>query len=148
MMKKQLILGHLLPLIIGGLIYISFRPETLLMFDFFSTLSIDAPIEYLRENTMGLKQYFPDWFLFSLPDGLWVFSYVSLVLLIWNNTISKHNIFWIILIPIIAVLSEFGQYIKIIPGTFDELDLMFYILGAFFSLLIFTNTIQLKINKL
>ncbi|MDC0204547.1 hypothetical protein OAJ65_01995 [Flavobacteriales bacterium] len=147
-MKKQLILGNLLPLLLGSLIYISFRSDTLLIFKFFSALSIDTPIEYLRENTMGLKQYLPDWFLFSLPDGLWVFSYVSLMLLIWNNTISKYNIFWIILIPIIAVLSEFGQSIKITPGTFDPLDLIFYILGTFFSLLIFTNTNQLNIKKI
>jgi hypothetical protein len=143
-MKKQLILGHLLPLIIGGFIYISFRPDTLLMFKVFTALSVDLPIEYWRENTLGLKPLYPDWFLYSLPDGLWVFSYVSLVLCIWNNTISKYNVFWVFLMPILAVLSEFGQYARIVPGTFDASDMVFYIFGTLLSVLIFTDIRQIK----
>ena len=140
-MKKQLLFGHLLTLILGGLIYISFRTDSLVMFKWFAALSLDTPIEYLRETTMTVNRLFPNWFLFSLPDGLWIFSYISLILLIWGNNINKRNLFWIFLIPFIAISSELGQLFNIIPGTFDPIDLTFYITGAISPFIIFTNNL-------
>lgn len=140
-MKKQLLFGHLLTLILGGLIYISFRTDSLVMFKWFVALSLDTPIEYLRETTLTAKQHFPNWFLFSLPDGLWVFSYISLILLIWGNNINKRNLFWAFLIPFIAISSELGQLFNIVPGTFDAIDLTFYIMGTISPFIFFTNNL-------
>ena len=127
-MKKQLLFGHLLTLIIGGLIYISFRTDSLLMFKWFAALSLDSQIENLRDTTFTIREHLPNWFLFSLPDGLWVFSYVTLTLLIWGNSINKRNLFWVFLIPFIAISSELLQLFNIAPGTFDAIDLIFYII--------------------
>lgn len=140
-MKKQLLFGHLLTLIVGGLIYISFRTDSLVMFKWFAALSLDTPIEYLRETTLTIKEHFPDWFVFSLPDGLWIFSYISLTLLIWGNDINKRNLFWVFLIPFIAISSELGQLFNIVPGTFDAIDLTFYITGAISPFILFTNNL-------
>jgi len=138
-MKKQLFFGHVLTLIIGGLIYILFRTDSLVMFKWFATLSLDKPIEYLRDSTLPFKDQLPDWFLFSLPDGLWIFSIISFILLIWGNNINKQNLVWIFTIPFIAIASEIGQLFSIVPGTFDAIDLAFYITGAVFPIKIFTN---------
>lgn len=140
-MKKQLLFGHLLTLITGGLIYISFRTDSLVMFKWFAALSVDTPIEYLRETTLTVKERFPDWFLFSLSDGLWVFSYISLTLSIWSNNINKRNLFWVFLVPFIAITSELGQLFNIVPGTFDAVDLTFYITGAISPFIFFTNNL-------
>lgn len=138
-MKKQLLFGHLLTLIIGGLIYISFRAYSLIMFKWFAALSLDTLIVNLRETTMTIKQDLPDWFLFSLPDGLWIFSYISLMLLFWENEVNRKNLFWIFIVPLTAITSEFGQILSIVPGTFDPLDLTFYLMGTFLPFIVFTN---------
>jgi hypothetical protein len=88
------------------MVYVSFRTDSLTMFKWFAALSLDTTIETLRETTLTIKQYFPDWFLFSLPDGLWIFSYVSLMLLLWKNEVNKQNLFWIFMVPLIAIASE------------------------------------------
>ncbi|WP_241080666.1 hypothetical protein [Natranaerofaba carboxydovora] len=47
------------PLIIGGLIYIGFRPDTLLMFSWFQFLGIDSVVFVLRDY---LSQFdLPSW---------------------------------------------------------------------------------------
>ncbi|MDZ7846933.1 MAG: hypothetical protein U5L96_09250 [Owenweeksia sp.] len=129
-MKKQLLFGHVLTLAVGGLIYIAFRSDTLLMFKYIAAISLDTPIEYLREITLTTKKYLPNWLLFSLPDGLWIFSYVTLTLFIWNNKITKENIFWITIIPCTVILFEIAQLLTFTPGTFDLVDLAFYLIGA------------------
>ena len=145
-MKKQLLFGHILTLVIGGLIYIAYRTDTLLMFKWFAAISLDTPIEYLREMTMSTKSTLPGWFLFSLPDGLWIFSYITLTLLIWKNKITKQNVFWIGIIPLVAILSELGQLFGIVSGTFDIVDLTFYIVGVISPLIFFTNLLTFKTN--
>ena len=145
-MKKQLFFGHVLTLIIGGLIYILFRTDSLVMFKWFAALSLDKPIEYLRDSTLPFKDQLPDWFLFSLPDGLWIFSYITLTLMIWGK-VNKQNLFWIFFIPFIAVSSELGQLFNIVPGTFDAIDLIFYIAGAVFPLVFFKNNLLITKTK-
>ena len=140
-MKNQLFYGHFLTLLVGGMIYLLFRSDSLIMFKWFASASLDNPIEYLREITLIYRQYLPNWFLFSLPDGLWVFSYVSLTLLIWNNNINKRNFFWVFSIPFIAISSEVGQLYNIVPGTFDNKDLIFYIIGITSPFIFFSNNL-------
>ena len=138
-MRKQLLFGHILTLLLGGMVYVSFRTDSLTMFKWFAALSLDTTIETLRETTLTIKQYFPDWFLFSLPDGLWIFSYVSLMLLLWKNEVNKQNLFWIFMVPLIAIASELGQLFNMVPGTFDLVDLTFYLLGTIIPFVVFTN---------
>jgi hypothetical protein len=72
----------------------------------------------------------PNWFLFSLPDGLFLFSYVSLMLAIWNKEVARSGIFWVSSIPVLIILSELGQLFLVVPGTFDIVDLLFYVAGT------------------
>lgn len=134
-----------LPLMIGGLIYIIFRSGNLLMFKWFKFLNIDHFISKTR--LFNTSDSFPNWFQYSLPDGLWILSYVLIMTEIWNKKITIHNLFWIIIIPVIAILSEFFQYFGLIKGTFDFLDILFYIIGAALPLLFynkFSNSILIK----
>ena len=129
-MKRQIIIGHLFTLLLGGLVYISFRQDTLKMFRWFDSINLSAVISELRLLTLPLSDHLPNWFLYSLPDGLWICSYLSVLLVVWDNVISKHNIHWLLLVPMIAIFSEIGQLFKIVPGTFDILDLIFYLGGT------------------
>jgi len=139
-MKIQIIIGHVFTLLLGGLIYILFRQDTLKMFSWFDSINVSAAISELRLCTVPLSGHFPNWFLYSLPDGLWLFSYLSVLLAVWDNVISKHNIHWLLLVPMIAIFSEIGQLFEIVPGTFDIFDLIFYLLGTVLPILIFTNS--------
>ena len=139
-MKRQIIIGHVFTLLLGGLIYILFRQDTLKMFSWFDNINVSAAISELRLCTVPLSGHFPNWFLYSLPDGLWLFSYLSVLLAVWDNVISKHNIHWLLLVPMVAIFSEIGQLFEIVPGTFDIFDLIFYLLGTVLPILIFTNS--------
>ena len=65
--------------------------------------------------------------LYSIPDGLWIASYILMV----NAIVSKQNknnlLFWSFLLPTIAVLFELLQIVNLIPGIFDVFDLICYI---------------------
>ena len=139
-MKRQIIIGHVFTLLLGGLIYILFRQDTLKMFSWFDNINLSTAISELRLLTAPFSGHFPNWFLYSLPDGLWLFSYLSVLLAVWDNVISKHNIYWILFMPLIAIFSEVGQFIKMVPGTFDFIDLIFYALGSSLPILIFANS--------
>lgn len=117
-MKKQFFFGSFLTLIGGGLIYVMFRTSTLKMFGWFETIGLDRLTNVIRKLTFKFAVELPDWILFSLPDGLWIFSYVSLMLAIWQNSVSPKNTLWILLIPILVIGSEIGQSIWICHGTF------------------------------
>lgn len=146
-MRKKLFFGHLFTLTFGGIIYIFFRSDSLVMFKWFSVFSLGTQIDYLRERTLTIKELFPDWFLFSFPDGLWIFSYISLMLLIWGNNIKMQNLFWFFFVPFIATSSEVGQFFNIVPGTFDPVDLIFYILGAVTPFTLYTKKISTYFTK-
>ena len=66
--------------------------------------------------------------VFSLPDGLWAMSYTMLIFHLRNDKTLK-TLIWSIIIPIIGILSEISQYYLLIPGTFDIIDLIMYIVA-------------------
>lgn len=101
----------------------------------------DFPV---RKLTYEWGSKLPNWLLYSVPDGMWIFSYVTLILAIWKNCITRENIFWLIVIPLVAVLSEFGQMAGIIPGTFDIIDVLLYVLGFLLPIFIFKKEITLN----
>jgi len=81
-----------------------------------------------------LAEYFPNWIVFYFPDFLWIFSFTSVLLLIWDNKIN-FNSFFILLFPLLsAFLFEYCQKIGIIKGTFDIFDLITYLIGFFVSI--------------
>lgn len=143
-MKKQIIFGHIGTLFLGGVIYILFRTSSLKMFDWYYKIGLSNSINNLRDYSNPIVKDIPNWVLYSLPDGLWLFSYLSLMLFIWQNSVSFKNIFWILIIPILAIGSELGQLFGIIIGTFDFSDLLFYIFGMILPFKIFSNSINLN----
>ena len=145
MKVKQLYIGHIFTLLCGSLIYILFRTSTLKMFDWFDKLRILNIINNLRSFTANYSNNLPNIILYSLPDGLWMFSYVSLVLYLWKNEIKNENLFWIFIIPIISIISELGQLIKIVPGTFDSSDLLMYLLGTILPFIIYRKSITINL---
>ncbi|SUX43454.1 hypothetical protein [Chryseobacterium indoltheticum] len=143
-MRTKVILNSIIALTIGTLIYLLFRVSTLKIFSWINVFEIDFTKCKLRDLALSYSAALPQWFIFSLPDGLWAFSYTSIMLCIWDFKINSKNIFWILLIPLIAIISEIGQKIKIVSGTYDHYDLLFYIMGFIMPIAFFTKTINFK----
>ena len=124
-------------MILGGIIYIIFRDNNTLMFSWFYKLGIAENIENIR-NVIEIN-FLPNWILFNFPDGVWIYSLTSLMFIIWENTKNKIKYFWIILAPVLGISAELGQYINIVPGTYDYLDLSFCIFASIMPFLIFNK---------
>lgn len=133
-MKKKtvidIILLVVLPVFLGGIIYIVFRSEKLIMFKWFETFGLNELINILRQNSV---YNLPDWIKYNLPDALWLFSLTSILIIIWKREINKTNFIYVLLPLIIGICWEFGQYLGIIQGTFDIKDLVFYIAASFIA---------------
>jgi hypothetical protein len=126
----QLFFGSILPLFFGGMIYLLFRVESLKMFLWLGHFGMKSLVHNGRIQFAGVIS--KEWVIYSLPDALWIFSFINLMLIIWNFNLTKQSSVWILIAPIIGIASEIGQGIKIIPGTFDIVDLVF--LTAFATL--------------
>ena len=135
--RTKISLQVVLPLLTGGLIYILFRADNLLMFRWFDKLGASDFISVCRQHTIG-QFSLPTWLIYSLPDALWVFSFTSLMLSIWRDKFSVQSIFWILVAPTIGLLSEIGQAVHLVRGTFDFSDLTLILIASslpFYSLL-------------
>jgi len=116
------------------------------MFSWFEELKILSFINNLRDSTLNYSNNLPNIILYSLPDGLWLFSYISFILLLWKNEIKNENLFWILIIPLISLVSELGQLTNFVPGTFDFSDLLVYFLGTILPFIIYRKSITLNLK--
>ena len=116
--KYLQILISFISLFCGGLIYVLFRSEQLIMFQWFDTLGISSYIQNCRIYVANCQM--PYIVKYCLPNALWIISYLFLI----DCIINKHNFFWLLFLPTIAIISEFLQLFMIIPGFFDYLDLL------------------------
>jgi len=94
------------------------------MFTWFKKIGINNLVHNIRIILRNQFYDLPDWFIYSLPDALWTYSFIYSILFIWkgNNSLFKH--LWIILVLILTIGSELGQLINFVPGTFDKADLL------------------------
>ena len=139
-MKRKLIIG-ILPLIIGGLIYLTYRTDTLKMFGWFEYIGLSNTVDLFRSNQFLQSLTVPNWIKFSLPDALWLFSFNYILLTLWDFNVTRQSIFWLILAPTVGLFSEIGQLAGIIPGTFDIVDL---VLLSIATIIAFLSIINLK----
>lgn len=111
-------------LFVGGGLYLICRSERLVMFDWCKAIGIYPFIQQLRP-----KGNFDSWLVYSLPDGLWLFSYIVLMGAIWAFDMRKSLCCSVPMI-IIAIGSELLQLPHIVRGTFDMMDLLCYVIGS------------------
>ncbi len=136
-MRKVLL--SLFAVICGGFIYIFWRSESLIMFNWFKELNLYSLIKYLRNVAQTYSNIFPHWFYYSLPNALWFFSGLLLFHAIWDNKkYSQQRIIWLTVFISLALGSEVAQLFAIIPGTFDTTDLLL-IFVAWLTVLVITN---------
>lgn len=129
--KTIIVFIAMMALFVGGMIYVFFRPESIIMFKWFPFLgTIHQQVNVF--STIHL----PDFFVYSLPDGLWLFSYILLIGVIWNFNYHR-CIFLIMLLPVYAVSHEMLQLYHMVPGYFDVLDFIVYVIATFLGISVF-----------
>jgi len=111
----------LLLFIVEGLLYLTFRSTELNMFRLY---------EHAGPWVVSLRSWgdtfdLPEWVRFSLPDGLWLLSYLLLVDAIWNG-FNKVSALWYLIIPGVAFGSELAQLLWGFTGTYDKMDFVCY----------------------
>jgi len=111
----QFFLHILLPTFIGTCIYIGWRSTDLLVFQW---------IEYCGLQSLIIRPIIslPEWLLYSLPDGCWVYAITSWMILIWG----RYTV-WTWIGIILAVGTEYGQLLRLVPGSYQTLDIIYYI---------------------
>lgn len=105
------------------MIYISNRSFDMILYKWLNINTSNVIFSFFRQNAIPL----PDWALYNLPDGLWLFSYTLLIDAIW----SKNNIkfYFIGIISLFILILETAQMIHIFPGTGDILDIASYLIA-------------------
>lgn len=130
------ILGVGLPMVVGTATYVLFRTERIL----FNQWLWDLGLEDLRALTAALRP--PAWFVYSLPNGLWVLSGTFAMFLLWGNTRSCGAMFWKCMPLFVGLLLEFGQLFAQVKGTFDGKDIGFCLWGALGALILYTLNLK------
>lgn len=128
MNRKRLIRFVLLPLATGTLCYLFSGHNALSLFP-------------LKENEFFRMT------VQHLPDALWNFSLVSLLLLIWKNAISAASIPFIVCGFFSGCVVEFAQLHGLIRGTYDPLDIFISLAAALLALLLLKPSLNFLSEK-
>jgi hypothetical protein len=127
----------LIPIIVGGFLYISFRSENLLMFQWVKSIRLTDEISSIRNFTLQGRYWIPKWIYFSLPDALWVYAFSSALILIWKPKSFKILLLTLSIPCILGSGIEILQLFTLFKGTFDTLDLFLCLLAQFLCILFY-----------
>jgi len=108
-------------LFIAGLIYLCFRPQTLLLFRWLDLIGFN----YSFFQNTGLK--LPAFFIYNVPNALFlVFGYIF-VYVIWNS--NKYFLFYVSIITLLNIIYE--------AATHDISDIITICITFFICLIIY-----------
>jgi glycopeptide antibiotics resistance protein len=100
------------------------------MFHWFEAIKLNPIIYLIRGGSIGKADHLSPWILYSLPQGLWVYSLTIFLGMIWYDYSPWCRTIILISSILISVSVESLQLLKIIPGTFDITDLVLNIFAS------------------
>jgi hypothetical protein len=133
-MKKKIILAIAVcfPLILSGLIYLCFRPYSLLLFRWLDFIGFN----YSGFQNIDIKM--PEIFIYNLPNALFlIFGYMVLYV-IW----FKNRFYYYIYSIIITVLNLFYEIM-----TYDASDIITILITFIICIGIYNKYIEVKCEK-
>ena len=145
-MSRRKIWLVVFPLFLGVTIYFLYRSRTLFYFKIFET----HPLIYkyviqIRDIAWLYRKHLPLWTVYSLPDGLWLFSFGA-ILLVERVFYTFHFILftgiYIFMIGLEFIQKYFGGHGTVL-GTFDKFDILFFTLG-YLLIVIISNRLYMK----
>ena len=144
-MKKIKFILVFVPLLIGALIYLLYRSRNLFYYNLIHFFDMNGHVVLARQTAKIYRKLFPTWSIYSLPDGLWLFS-TGAAFLICRNYYLLHTV-WFTVIYILMIGIEYLQKFYggrgTMLGTYDEKDII-----AFTTAYILINIIAFISRKL
>lgn len=111
-------------LLVGMGIYLLFRSRGHLGFVMLDFIGVGEAVGTVRTLVDGAEV--SEFVRFSLPDGLWTMSYVLFSDSMNRSDNMKKRMMWVSVVPLLGVVSELMQLVRLIPGTFDIADMASY----------------------
>lgn len=121
--QQSLLAASAALLISGSMLYICYRPTTLLMFHWAAAIGLGPLVIATRELARSHFISPPLWVTDSLPFAMYVASYMLAIMAVWHGSRERQKWKWVLVVPAMAGISEIGQAIGLVPGTFDWRDL-------------------------
>lgn len=112
-------------LLVGMGIYVLFRSRQHLGFVVADAAGLGTVVDGLRACVAGVTP--PEWVRFSLPDGLWTASYILFTDHVFRMEPLRVRTVWVSVIPLVGVVSEMMQMAGWMPGVFDVMDMVAYV---------------------
>lgn len=130
----------IMAIILGGGLYVFYRSKSLPLFDWVRAIGIYDWVLSVRpaENVNS-------WLVSSLPDGLWLLSYMLLMSALCRFHVRESMLYSAPLI-VVAFVSEFLQISDRIDGTFDMVDLLCYMAAVALGF-VYVKVINKSLNK-
>jgi len=138
--KNYFIFNVIFPILLGGLIYTLYRSKNILLFDWYNYLGFSQNIIQFRKIFNPNDLVFSNFLTQNLPDGLWVYSFASCMLLIWRDHQSTHKYLYIIIPIFLSITSEFLQLYNVLSGTYDIKDILSYVIFSILATILFKKT--------
>ena len=132
-MVLKYFLHIVLPIVVGGLIYIGFRDTRLLFFSWADILELDSLVNYIRRYMNNNFNELHDHVVYSIPGALWLYAFISFNFFLWLEDNSKMKMIWLFIPIIIAFSHEFLQKINLVNGTYSNIDILYYLISIGFS---------------
>lgn len=146
-MRKRKLILIFFPLILGIIIYLLYRSRNLFYFKLINATFLNESVLQLRTFAKLYRNMFSTWVVYSLPDGLWLFSFgaallVDRIFYFYNFVVFTGVYLWMIILEFLQLF--FGGHGSLL-GTFDTMDIFFFTLG-YLSIVLISNYIHKK-NK-
>lgn len=130
-MRKRKLFLIFFPLFLGIGIYLLYRSRNLFYFKLIHSTFLSKPILHIRDFAKLYRKMFSTWVVYSLPDGLWLFSFGAALLV--DRTFYFYDFVVFTSIYIGMIILEFlqlyfGGHGSMI-GTFDTMDIFCFTLG-------------------
>lgn len=116
-------LASIAAMLLGGMTYVVYRPESLWMFRWFDALGLGGVVDALRGSDLARSIRPPAWWIGSAPAALWLASGLLALRVAWIGPADRGRWLWIALLLVASSAGELGQAVDLVPGTFDLLDL-------------------------
>ena len=125
--KNVYLASGLFALFVGLIIYLLFRPNSFITEFFNYFLPLDKMRIFFTSNNC-------DFFKYYLVDFLWAYSLCCFLIVIFKD--NKKTFFCAGFVIIYGVAWELLQWLKIIPGTADFIDVFMYCLAGVSAIMI------------
>jgi hypothetical protein len=123
-MTRRALLHVVLPLVLGGALYLFLRRDDIALFDAVDALGLGRALDGARLVTHSCATLVPRPILGSAPDAAWAYAFGAALGLVWRGEMATRAArVWIGGGFAIALGIELAQSIHLIPGVFDPIDL-------------------------